>query len=291
MYYDRKKYESLIQSSLLFTLNKETEKAAYKREAYTMIEYLYCYLLTSNKQKYEPYGCEIMEVATRCINNYESSKGVFLHYFNASWKQEYSHICGDQINEKKFRGMKITEEDKRNIRKYLRLNETLGVSSTNEDIYEKISEAMNLPVDKVRLIAQIADIYVGGNLKTNADGEEIDVWEQISDGVSFEQQLEAADSVDDLLFKIEQAFTSLQNRQKPIVSDMITIRIWPVLINQHDAKKKFTFISYEILQEYLSSGTVPSQRNIAQKYSRDEASISRTIKQFLNKLKIHISEE
>lgn len=291
MYYDKKIYEDLIRTSPLFSLDKEAERVAYKREAYSMVQYLYCYLLAINEQKYEPYGCEIMEVATRCINNFDSSKGVFLHYFKAAWKQEYSHICGDQISEAKFRGMKITEEDKRNIRKYLLLAEALEITASKQEIFVKISEAMDLPVDKVQLIAQMKDIYVAGDSKINADGEEIDVWEQIPDGTSFEKQLESADSAEELFAKIEKAFTSLQDRQKPIMSDMITIRICSVLFDCQSAKKKYTFISDDVVQECFSSGTIPTQRSIAQKYDRDEASISRTVKEFLNKLKLLISEE
>lgn len=291
MYYDKKIYEGLIQTSPLFSLDKETEKAAYKREAYAMVQYLYCYLLAINEQKYEPYGCEIMEVATRCINNFESSKGVFLHYFNAAWKQEYSHIFGDRISEVKLRGMKITEEDKRNIRKYLLLAESLETSASNQEIYAKISEAMNLPVDKVRKIAQMKDIYVTGDSKINADGEEIEIWEQVPDGTSFEKQLESADSAEDFFAKIEKAFSSLQDRQKSIVSDMITIKIWLVLLDRQSTKKKYTFISDDVVQECLATGTVPTQRSIAQKYGRDEASISRTVKEFLKKLKLLMGEE
>ena len=291
MYYDKKIYEGLIQSSPLFSLDKETENTAYKREAYTLVEYLYCYLLSIDEGKYEPYGSEIMEVATRCINNFESSKGVFLHYFNAAWKQEYSHICGDRISEVKLHGMRITEEDKRNIRKYIMLTEALETSASKQEIYLKISEAMDLPVDKVQLIAQMTDICVASDSKKNADGEVINVWEQVPDGTSFEKQLEAANSAEDLFSKIEKAFSSLQDRQKPIVSDMITIRIWSELLDHQSTKKNYTFISDDVVQECFSSGTVPTQRNIAQKYGRDEASISRTVKEFLKKLKLLMSEE
>lgn len=291
MYYDKKIHEGLIRTSPLFSLDKETENVAYRREAYAMVQYLYCYLLAISEQKYEPYGCEIMEVATRCINNFKNSKGVFLHYFNAAWKQEYSHICGDRISEMKFRGMKITDEDKRNIRKYLLLAEALETSASNQEIYAKVSEAMDLPIDKVQLIAQMKDIYVSGGSKINADGAEINVWEQIPDGTSFEKQLESADSAEELFVKIEEAFTSLQDRQKPIVSDMITISIYSVFLDKEGTKKKYTFISDDVLKECFSFGTVPTQRSIAQKYGRDEASISRTVKEFLKKLKILISEE
>ena len=107
MHYDKDKYESLILNSPLFSIDKEQENVAYKRESYKMVEYLYCYLLAINERDYEPYGSEIMEVATRCINNFDSSKGVFLYYFNSAWKQAYTHIIGEKINDDHFRGIRI----------------------------------------------------------------------------------------------------------------------------------------------------------------------------------------
>ena len=92
--FEKDKYEKLIDSSSLFTLDKEKEQTAYKREAFKMVEYLYCYLMSINKSKYEPYGVEIVDTAKRCIKNYNSETGRFLNYFASAWKQTYGHIVG-----------------------------------------------------------------------------------------------------------------------------------------------------------------------------------------------------
>ena len=73
MQYDKRKYEMLISESPLFSLNREKEHVAFKRESYRMVELLYCYLLSINQYEYEPYGCEITEVAIRCISNFDVS--------------------------------------------------------------------------------------------------------------------------------------------------------------------------------------------------------------------------
>ena len=51
--FEKDKYEKLIDSSSLFSLDKEKERTAYKREALKMVEHLYCYLMSVNKSKYE----------------------------------------------------------------------------------------------------------------------------------------------------------------------------------------------------------------------------------------------
>ena len=84
MVYDKKIFEQRIEESPLFSLDKQTEYVAFKKEFYRMLEYLYCYLMATNEKEYEPYGCEITEVATRCINNFDATRGLFLHYFNSA---------------------------------------------------------------------------------------------------------------------------------------------------------------------------------------------------------------
>lgn len=284
MYYDRKKYEDLISASPLFSLNGATETAAYKREFYKMTEYLYCYLLSINEREYEPYGCEIMETAVRCIHGFDSEKGVFLHYFRGAWKKEYRRILAGQASDQKFRGMKITEDDRRNIRKYLNLAGMSGAASDSGEVYRKIAQAMDIPVEKVREIAQMSEVTVSGGTAMD-DGEEVDIWERISDGASFEQELIAEDQALELLCGIEAAFSGLQNRQKAVVSDVLTSRLYAVLPDLRRAAGRFGFISRDVLNACAETGAVPTQHSIAQKYGRDEASVSRTVNGFLKKAK------
>lgn len=289
MHYDKMKYESLISASPLFTFDKECEPIAYKREAYRMVEYLYCYLLAVRRIDYEPYGCEIMEVATRCIKNFDNTKGAFLNYFNTAWKQEYSHIVGSNAVDEKFRGIKITDEEKRCICKYILLAKKNQSVCSQHELHLRIAKSMNLPVEKVELIAQLSDVRVTGDTIFSDGGEEASLWDQIDSGESFVDSIASAASVHDILLIIQQEYDGLQSRQKPIVSDMITIRLFPILLEQQD--DSFGFVSERVLNEIKESGTAPSQRTIAALYGRDEASVSRTIKEFVRKLKTRIGEK
>ncbi len=288
MKYDRQLFEERITNSHLFSLDKETEFTAYKKESYRMVENLYCYLMAVNEREYEPYGCEIMEVAMRCISNYDASKGIFLHYFNSAWRQEFSHILGRNASEQQLRGIKITEEERRGIQKYLKLDERLGSSCNRRELYEKIAEAMDISVEKVRLLAELSEIRVVGATAGSEDDEEVDLWEQIADGTSIEEDMEMADSVADLMDKIEKTFCGLQARQKPIVSDMITAKILPMLSEDIGAQS-YSFISVDVINIFDRSSSCPTQRQIAEKYGRNEASISRTLKEFTSKLQVLLS--
>jgi hypothetical protein len=283
MQYDKHKYENLISESPLFLLDREREYVAFKRESYRMIELLYCYLLSINRYEYEPYGCEITEVAIRCISNYDGSKGVFLHYFNSAWKQEYSHIMGRKLEEEKYRGLRIAEEDRRAVRKYIKLARQMSSVCSVDQLYKKLSMAMGLPVERIMELAQLDGVTVGSDSYIGDDGEEQSLWDQIPGNENISRRIETAEDIEELLHRLESAYGSLQERQKPIVSDMITARICTFLTEAEAGR--FTFISNSVMEKYKKDGSVLTQRDIAQKYGRDEASISRTVNNFLRKLK------
>lgn len=283
MQYDKQKYEKLISDSPLFSLDREREYTAFKRETYRMIELLYCYLMTINQYEYEPYGCEITEVAIRCINNFDGRKGVFLHYFNSAWKQEFSHIMGKKLEDEKYRGLRITEEDRRAVRKYIKIAKQMSSGCRQDRLYKELSMAMGLPVERIMELAQLNSVTVGSDSYIGNDGEEQSLWDQIQGEANISQGIEMAENVEELLCRLERAYESLQERQKPIVSDMITVRICTLLTEAEVGR--FTFISDYVMEKFRLDGSVPTQRDIAQKYGRDEASISRTINSFLKKLK------
>lgn len=290
MGYNKADYERLITESKLFSLNKETESVAFRKESYKMVEYLYCYLLAQNEKKYEPFGCEITEVAVRCINNYDETKGVFLHYFNAAWKLEYSHLCGNQAVDDRLHGVKITESEKRAIKKYLRYEASLGKDLSRRELCEAIAEILDQPIEVVAEIAELVEYRMVDNEIMDNDGGRTSLFDQLSDGHLVEENLLTSARVEEILTVVESAFLSLQQRQMPIISDMMTIRLASTIVETGVDTSSYSFISEEVLSQY-SKNQLPSQRTIAEKYGKNEASISRTVKEFIKKLEILLEQK
>lgn len=274
MGYNKADYERLITESKLFSLNKETESVAFRKESYKMVEYLYCYLLAQNEKKYEPFGCEITEVAVRCINNYDETKGVFLHYFNAAWKLEYSHLCGNQAVDDRLHGVKITESEKRAIKKYLRYEASLGKDLSRRELCEAIAEILDQPIEVVAEIAELVEYRMVDNEIMDDDGGRTSLFDQLSDGHLVEENLLTSARVEEILTVVESAFLSLQQRQMPIISDMMTIRLASTIAETGVDTSSYSFISEVVLSQY-SKNQLPSQRTIAEKYGKNEASITR----------------
>lgn len=284
MRYDRKEYEIKIANSPLFSLNKETQYNEYKKETLKMVEYLYCYLCAINNEKYFDLGYEIVHLANRCIDSYDISKGVFLHYFNVAWKNEYKKIQQANIEDEKYRGLHISETDKRNARRYIRLAQSCGIDCSTQEFVENLSEAMNLPKPDVIEIIRISGVAVESNASQNEDEESYDIFDLMESGESAEEKVIQEENIYVILGKIEMAYTGLQERQKKIVSDVITAKICDTIEDINIAVEHFNFINVEIFEKYKKTRKVPTQRDIAEKHKRDEASISRSIKNFLEKL-------
>ena len=117
------------------------------------------------------------------------------------------------------------------------------------------------------------------------DEEEEELWSYIAGNVNIEREFEEKEEAENILNKVDKVFQELRAKQQPIVSDVITTKIWLCL---EDSEQQYSFISKEVAEEWNKKGTLPTQRELARKYGRDEASISRTVRTFLEKLKREI---
>lgn len=283
---DRKEYEIKIADSPLFSLNKETQYNDYKKEALKMVEYLYCYLCAINNEKYSDLGCEIVDLANRCIKSYDISKGIFLHYFNVAWKNEYRKIQQTNFENEKYRGLHISETDKRNVRKYIKLAQSRGAVCSGQEFIANLSDAMNLPKSDMVEIIKMSGIAVESNVFQNEYGENYDIFDLMESGESAEEKAIQEENIYVIFEKIETAYNNLQDRQKRIISDVITAKICDTIEDIYISVDHFDFINIEMFEEYKKTKKVPTQRDIAEKYKRDEASISRTAKDFAKKVKM-----
>ena len=136
-------------------------------------------------------------------------------------------------------------------------------------------------------LAKLADVKVTTS-NSMSDEEEEELWSYIAGNVNIEREFEEKEEAENILNKVDKVFQELRAKQQPIVSDVITTKIWLCL---EDSEQQYSFISKEVAEEWNKKGTLPTQRDLARKYGRDEASISRTVRTFLEKLKREIEQE
>lgn len=145
---------------------------------------------------------------------------------------------------------------------------------------------MNLPALDVIEIIKMSGIAVESNTSQNDDGETYDIFDLMESGESAEEKAIQKENIYVIFEKIETAYNNLQDRQKKIISDVITAKICDIVEDIYISVDQFDFINVEMFEECKKTKKVPTQRDIAEKYKRDEASISRTAKDFAKKVKM-----
>lgn len=286
MRYNKEEIESKILASPLFELDKKTHYNAYASESRKMLRYLYLYLMAENECKYGDYGLEIVEVSTRCITNFDGAKGEFLHYFNKAWKLEFSRIMMKKAEEDKYRGGHIPETRRRNLRKVARMIKARGWDVNSPNTVEVLIENTKLCEEEIRECIELYKISVVSDYSKDDDDNEFSLIDLFASTSSAEEEIIHSEQIIEMLENMDHVYLSLQERQREIFSDVFTSRLCEIIVGEQISCEKIRFINNEMIIEYVKTGKKLAQKEIAQRYGRDEASFSRTIKEFLKKLEV-----
>lgn len=284
----RIEYENLIRTSILFSLDRETQATAYKREALKMVEYLYLYLTSINAEKYSEYGLEITQTAKRCIKNYTKESGDFLNYFNSAISKEYRKAFSQKHFSEQHGGVHIPEQEQRIINKFIKLAETQGVYGLSDDIIDKISEATCINQERIReCISLYQRSFVVEDTYTDDEGNKSSIFDYIASDKLTDDFIIELDTAKEFLEKVDEVFQERQERQKPLLSKLITAKISQLL--QSDGKllaivNKMNFFDSDVFETSITRGSPPTAKEIGEKLGLSEQSISRTFKEFIKKL-------
>ena len=283
---DRERYRKLIQQSNLFHLECNSESSVYQREALRMIEYLYCYLVSINSSKYADMGLEITETARRCIRSFKKERGDFLAYFMAAWKREYRLALGKEIIAQRSGGISFTEEEQRIIRKYERIAAFHGNKIDSEDFVQRVALALNQTPEEIRSIQVMADVRVSSDI-VEKDGIEHCLLNGLDSGDRVEKNLLVQEATIEQLHKIENVFNDLQERQKPLLSYIITSKIACELFEKPELRtcvEQMSIFNPEAYYKTVASEFNLTMREISSHFGLKESSVSRSWRVFREKL-------
>ncbi len=290
--YTREEYENLINNSPLFEIDEESAPMLYQAERYNFLTHLtdyYRFYIYSNKPL-DFYSMTLILTANECIKYYNRGKGQFLHLFNTAMKRELHIAKAIEIIEEKRQGIKISKEDDKLIRKVI-----MFAKSKNLDIYdsatqEKISNALNIDIAKLKEIIIINDNAVGvPSTIINEDGDEIELFDlQPSKEKNAEEKIVERDSLNDRLKDIEAEYLDAQDRQKKILSMLLTTEIIKSQGLDLIKTNRFAFFNKDILDYFEINQKLPTAKIIGELCGVSEQSISRTYKNFKIKLKQRI---
>lgn len=284
---DVEKYESLIRNSLLFQIDRDAEASRYKSEALKLTEYLYCYLLAINESKYIEFGAEIMDTANSCIKSFKPDCGDFLNYFNVAMSKAYKKAFAKQKEAEVRKGITVSEDDQRAIQKILKLAEYKNLDIYSDSFCETASEALGIPAQRIwELVQTNYNTTVLSDIQISDEGEEISLFDTEQFAEQPDNSYYDESNIEAILDTIEKVFSERQARQKPLLSKLITAKISnaisPYMLS---TLQKYSYFDQDIYDRSTEWGVPVTAKEIAEEMNLLEASVSRTIKQFIELLK------
>jgi len=282
---DKEYYERLIDESLLFDINKDSEPSKYQRESYRMVDYLYRYLMAINAFRYEKYGLEIVETAGVCIKNYDKSKGRFLNYFNFVWHQTYLSAASNELIDDNYKGMKISDRQRRAYKKYKDYCNKMGIQATPEEKDALAADSLGMTIDEIRSLKAI-DESKAISIDSQYETDDSDIAAQFASEDSFVDEMLRKEDNRLFIEHIESVYSSLQERQKPMMAMLITSAISLEIQSEEvlDCFKTKSCFDFSVYTKCIQRGTPLQNKEIAERFGVDEASVSRSWRRFKEKL-------
>lgn len=282
-------YERLIDESILFSLDKEREPSAFTRESLKMVDHLYRYLMETNRRKYEPYGLEIVETANYCIKNYNATSGRFLNYFISAWTTNYQHIITKERFDSEHSAMKFSESQRRLYIRYKKICSKLGIDTDSPNFEQTIAEYLGIALSEIRNLLLLDEIEIE-SIDEIVDTDDGSLSKQYDAGVCVENDFIRTDDNIRFLNNLEIVYNGIQNRQKRMISILITSYLSLAIDNEivSEVFRSKAYFDIETYHECLQRRERLSNKEIAERLGIQEASLSRAWNNFKWKI-VHSS--
>ena len=290
MGYTKEQYEEQINSAFVFSIDRSKDSELWKTEARKLLVLTIDYFkdCIMRKETFENYAVELFESIQQSIRSFSPDKGTFLHYVNVAVKHRIDQKKLADTLDQQRQGMSVSAKDNQLIRKMLSFARSKGYNVNDRETQERIAAQFNVPVSQVRFCVEQSQIKVINETISDEEGEESSIFDKIAAAEpSAEQSMEDREKQFDLIRRIDVAFRTCQDRQKPLLSRLLTAKLIPAIDLNDDALLELetvSFIDKPLMKEYLSGVRMPTARQIAEEYGTLEQSVSRTYKTFLEKV-------
>lgn len=291
--FTREEYESAINDSPLFAIDREKNSALFNTEKYAFLTLLtdYYRIYIYPNKPLDTYSLTLIETATECIKYYDKTKGIFLHLFNTALKRNLRIAQAKEIIDAHRRGLKLSSCDEQMIRKVVAFARSKNLDVYDSSVQAKIATVFGLTATRVAELIAINDNAVAvADTVVGEDGDEISLLDLQAIGEnSEEEKIIARETLTELVDAIQAAFQVAQARQKRLLSLLLTVEVIRAFDGDWKAAYeilcKYSFYSDEIYHWCESYCAPPTARQIAQICGVSEQSLSRTYKNFKEKLK------
>jgi hypothetical protein len=287
----REELESVINGSTIFSINRSDSELFIAEERHFLADLTE--LMSIVRKDFNKIGYEIICTAKACIKAYNPDNGYFLNYFNAALMKKLSTEKAKEIISEKRGGLTLDQKTNKIIRRIVKYKNVCGTDINDKKFINKAAKALDIPPEKIiEAITVNYDIMVksGNTPVINKDGEANELFDFIASNTVMPDEIVInEETVRMHIQSMDRTFQEQQERTKPLLSKLLTARLLKALDDISLIEKVFSginFIDYELYANFKENGAVPAAKEIAESFGIMEASASRTLKTFCDKITI-----
>lgn len=195
-----------------------------------------------------------------------------------------------------------SREDFNKALKLIKTAEQMGKNPNNQNVQEWLAKQSDLLVEQVKDLvlkyyqSQIVD-ETSASSSSDSDSP-VSIFDTDSvrnNHPSPEAELISLEDVSNTLNIIEDEFNLCQARQKVYLASFITLRTITALETKYEAEQIYamlkmrSFAEPSLLEYLFTKKELPSQKDLCEKFNKDEGYISNRIKEFFEKVQNKIS--
>lgn len=245
-------------------------------------------------------GIEIFRCVKRCILNYkEAENHSFIGFLYTYLETEIKH--------KKQRGefsklRMCSRDDYNKALKLIKTAEQMGKNPNNQNVQEWLAKQSDITVEQAKDLvlkyyqSQIVE-ETSASCSSDSDSP-VSIFDTDSvrnNHPSPESVFISLEDVTNTLNIIEDEFNLCQARQKVYLASFITLRTITALETKYEVEQIYEmlkghfFVDSSLLKHLFTKEALPSQKELCEKFNKDEGYISNRIKEFFEKVQNKIS--
>lgn len=254
------------------------------------------YISYTSKETFEDYSTELMETAIYCLGHYDSKKGEYTHLFNSEMKKAVQRAKYRERQNNKRGGLVLSKRVEKQIREMKLVAKQRNMDCREISTQKYLARYFQMSFEEVeRLIFLEFCDPIRSDRQPKDEKGEISLFDlQSSDEKSAEDKMAEEASFIALVEKINAFFSTVQNRQKRLLSMLLTVEIIEACEEDLDKAKEFLkgkeLFNEEVFVYYEKNADLPTNRKIAENCEVSEQSLSRTYKKFKEKLNNYVYE-
>lgn len=245
-------------------------------------------------------GIEIFHCIKRCLLNYQNGENhSFIGFLYTYLETEITH--------KKQRGevsklRMCSREDYNKSLKLIKTAEQMGKNPNNQNVQEWLAKQFDLSIEQVKdLVLKYYQSQIVDETSDPCSSDQespISIFDTNSVRNNFpspESVLISFEGINNTLDKIEDEFNLCQTRQKVYLASFITLRTITALETKYEVEQIYemlklrSFADSSLLKYLFTKEELPSQKELCEKFNKDEGYISNRIKEFFEKVHKKIS--